>query len=498
MRRFLRAVAGLALAACSGGGVPDCPEGSQGNGTYCVWPLAGTKASKPTAGAGGRSVPSREWPVETAGRGGEVAAGAAGAAGDSRVDVDAGELPQDAGGGIGVGPECGNGIIEPGEICDGNCPDSCDTSNACIVGTLIGKQCSRSCKQDKITSCMSGDGCCPAGCDHASDTDCSKSCGDGEVQDPETCDGDCPESCDDSDACTVDMMTGAAAQCSVTCSHEPTKASKVGDGCCPAGANASTDPDCPHKCGDGVVTGGEVCEASGAKKCPASCDDSDLCTTDSASGSAGECSLRCSHTKIPTGGSCGDGLRCDAAGECVAPMCGDGTVDEGETCDGNCPTSCPQPTDPNDECKANVLVSKGPCSVECRAGVKSSGTVCANRAGACDGPDGDCIRNIWFKSCANEAGCFEALRCRANNNICTAQCSVDNDCGLGGVCWQGWCDKPCQNDGGCSVGQACVDLDDQLRCRPRDCWAGGDPCPEGFTCREVMTTGGGRLSMCLP
>jgi hypothetical protein len=79
---------------------------------------------------------------------------------------------------------CGNGIVEPGEECDGgDCctatctfePDttvcrastgSCDPAEAC-TGTSV------TCPDDVvITACLNGDGCCPAGCNGYDDNDC--------------------------------------------------------------------------------------------------------------------------------------------------------------------------------------------------------------------------------------------------------------------------------------------------------------------------------------
>jgi hypothetical protein len=68
---------------------------------------------------------------------------------------------------------CGNGVIEPGEICD-PCPTDCDDGNACTIDTLVGDpaQCAAECEHAPVTACADGDGCCPAGCDNTSDDDC--------------------------------------------------------------------------------------------------------------------------------------------------------------------------------------------------------------------------------------------------------------------------------------------------------------------------------------
>src|SRR5688572_18015230 len=73
-------------------------------------------------------------------------------------------------------------------------------------------------------------------------------CGDGVLDDDEHCDtaiasgeGMCPETCNDEDACTSDTLTGAA--CQAMCVHQPVAPSH-GDGCCPKGADTTTDDDC--------------------------------------------------------------------------------------------------------------------------------------------------------------------------------------------------------------------------------------------------------------
>jgi hypothetical protein len=71
-------------------------------------------------------------------------------------------------------PNCGNGQVEPGETCDGNCPKSCDDAQACTVDTLNGSAdaCNAVCSNAPISACGSGDGCCPSGCGGQVDSDC--------------------------------------------------------------------------------------------------------------------------------------------------------------------------------------------------------------------------------------------------------------------------------------------------------------------------------------
>jgi hypothetical protein len=103
---------------------------------------------------------------------------------------------------------CGNGIVEPGEDCEtgqcctGTCtfdvgtvcrPSSgpCDPAESCN-GT------SAACPANVIiTACVHGDGCCPAGCNAANDSDCPPVCGNDIIEPGEDCDGTADQACPD-------------------------------------------------------------------------------------------------------------------------------------------------------------------------------------------------------------------------------------------------------------------------------------------------------------
>ncbi|MDI7268613.1 MAG: CAP domain-containing protein, partial [Myxococcota bacterium] len=107
--------------------------------------------------------------------------------------------------------------------------------------------CNARCTTTPVTACAGGDGCCPAGCTPAGDSDCSATCGNGILEPGETCDPErtCPRNCNDGNACTTDVMTGSRADCNVVCTHAPITACAGGDGCCPAGCTNAADADCP-------------------------------------------------------------------------------------------------------------------------------------------------------------------------------------------------------------------------------------------------------------
>ena len=105
---------------------------------------------------------------------------------DGGVMLDAGpidggpQLPMDGGdvdGGtqVDAGVNCGNGIIDDGETCDGDCPLTCVSSDPCLNGFLTGSPdlCTAICLYDEIISCENGDGCCAAGCNSSNDEECS-------------------------------------------------------------------------------------------------------------------------------------------------------------------------------------------------------------------------------------------------------------------------------------------------------------------------------------
>jgi hypothetical protein len=246
---------------------------------------------------------------------------------------------------------CGDGIVGPGEECDPseNCPSqqACTQHRMCVVGIFTGDtaECTARCTYQEITDCLSGDDCCPVGCDSTSDGDCSATCGNGivELQAGETCEpgsvkDPCPQSCDDGQACTLDLRTGSPENCNVECTHAVIQSAVSGDGCCPIGQNAIKDSDCLPECGNNVVESGESCDP-----CPGSCDDGDPCTIDERSGSG--CGVICSRTTIdsPSAGDacCPKGASSLDDSDCP-PACGNLVLEAGEECDGGaqCDSDC--------------------------------------------------------------------------------------------------------------------------------------------------------------
>src|SRR5262249_2738351 len=97
---------------------------------------------------------------------------------------------------------CGNGMVEGacGETCDplSSCPQSCPRMGCPLRRLANPGTCHDECVDDRPqTTCLSGDGCCPSGCNAGNDSDCQPACGNGVVEVGETCDppGSCPTRC---------------------------------------------------------------------------------------------------------------------------------------------------------------------------------------------------------------------------------------------------------------------------------------------------------------
>lgn len=298
-------------------------------------------------------------------------------------------------------PKCGNGVVEQGETCDGVCPKICGDSDECTRDLIVGdaSQCTAECIHEPIVDCVDDDGCCAPSCNALNDNDCLPICGNGLVEDGESCDGDCPVECDDGDMCTKDSISGHAANCDVRCEHAPVEECVDGDGCCAPGCNSLNDDDCEPVCGNGVIEQGETCDPAG--DCPSEqsdCNDGDFCTEDVLDGSATECNSVCFHTRID---SCLDGDGCCPAwcnslnDDDCEPVCGNGLLEEGETCDppGTCPQS-EQDCDDGDTCSVDLVVgSSEQCAAICQhqaISTCSDGDSCC--PAACDAlSDGDCL-----------------------------------------------------------------------------------------------------------
>lgn len=267
---------------------------------------------------------------------------------------------------------CGNGLLDDtvGELCEttitsgaGACPAACDDGDACTTDVLSGSECAAECVTSAITAPADGDGCCPAGANANTDTDCTAMCGNGFREAGELCDtgitvgaGACPTTCNDGQACTTDTLVSANT-CQATCSNPAITLPINNDGCCPPGANSTTDNNCSASCGNGVREGNETCDTAIAagmpNACPTACDDSVACTTNVLS-NGGTCTAACSFPAI------------------TMPVNNDGCCPTGAnaTNDNNCTPVCPNGvTEGTEQCDDGNLVAADACSNTCTTNV---------------------------------------------------------------------------------------------------------------------------------
>jgi fibro-slime domain-containing protein len=258
-------------------------------------------------------------------------------------------------------PECGDGILAPGEQCDDGVEGNTGNYGACRADCALGPRCGdgtvngpEECDNGSNNTTYGGSGCSP-GCI------APPYCGDGIVQ--TTYD----ETCDDG------INDGSYGGCTPTCENGPW----CGDGKVEPGVEECDDglndgsynncsPGCvtgPY-CGDGILNGPEDCDDGNQiddDGCNNSCledrcgdgvkQDNEECDDGVNDGGYGECAPgcvlgpRCGDGAVqPDREICDDGILAGDYGGCaigcvLGPYCGDGTVQPAyEFCD-----------DPNDE-----------------------------------------------------------------------------------------------------------------------------------------------------
>jgi hypothetical protein len=263
--------------------------------------------------------------------------------------------PRDAGTPTQDITRCGDGQMTGNETCDvsipagepGACPTECPPLAKCAPRLLNGTACQAECVLQELV-CQSGDDCCPGKCTADNDSDCSPSCGDGIIQESrgETCELNtatpCKKTdadCDDHEVCTSDKLAGNPSNCNSSCTNTPITTTAGGDGCCPSGANASTDSDCTPSCGNGVREADEQCD--GGNGCDPTCKfigspDQSAClnaaTTDCEKCACMNCSGKetaCRNGTDPTqNATCQAVLDCSQTNNCLgtACFCGPGCI----------------------------------------------------------------------------------------------------------------------------------------------------------------------------
>lgn len=225
-------------------------------------------------------------------------------------------------------------------------------------------------------------------------------------------------------------------------------------------------------CGNGTLEMGELCDpmiaAGEPGACPEACDDGLAATIDILTGTAESCTRVCAFVSIPSCGTA-DGFCppcCDSIRDVdCSPTCGDGVVDTGEVCDGNCPTSC----DDEDACTTDSMGgSASMCNVVC---TNTAITTCASGDGCCPSgcdasTDGDCLS-------PNGAACGAPSQCTGG------MCLTGSD-------WPGgYCTQPCGDPVACPAGGHCVLLSIGPFCLA-DCEPGTPlVCRTGYVCLNL-------------
>ena len=324
---------------------------------------------------------------------------------------------------------CGNGNVEPGEVCDdGNtfdgdgCNAVCRSDETCGNGTIdeeVGERCDDGNIRD-------GDGC---------QADCSlPRCGDGIVDADEVCDdgnrvaGDgCSPRCTSNETCgngIIDVEVGE----------------RCDDGNLIDGDGCQMGCALP-RCGDGVLDPEELCDDGNDRAgdgCNPRCTSDETCGNGVIDVSIGE---ECDDGNIEVGDGCGT--------TCHIETCGNGIVDPGELCDDandvrgdGCATDCrSDETCGNgvidvfvgEECDDDNLAAGDGCGPTCR--IEACGNGVVDPLEVCDdgnllSGDGCSATCLSLEVCGNgitDPGSGEACDDgdRQSHDGCSSSCTVE-------------------------------------------------------------------------
>jgi hypothetical protein len=472
---------------------------------------AGTGGASGSGGSGGSARPGQMsggsgGASEPSGVGGDASgAGLGPSDGGDPSPVDGPAMPEPE-------PEpaaCGNGRIDPGETCDppSECQSSCPEIT-CTRQRLLGTpdKCNVRCEEEKITTCTTGDKCCPraanSACNAVNDAECAAVCDNATVEAGETCDpkAECQRRADacKEDKDTLRTPTGDVSACTFACT-ERKRPCQAGDGQCPTTCTAATDPECGG-CGNGRMEAGETCDP------PAECqrraemcrDDRDTIRT--ASGNAGACTFVCMERKRACqagDGECPAGCAATADADCAG--CGNRRVDPGETCDPCTNTSCTSDRD--------TIRTPGGSAMSCTFRCETRPRPCSQQSdGQCPSScspaqDADCKKD-------NGQDCSGGGECRtgncANGVCCNSACNDGcRSCRISGRV--GTCSAPsnseaCGNgaNGGNGVDDNCNGQVDEGCCGGAGKACCGDRLPDRFGCEAGLTCGENAPRRCVP
>ena len=374
---------------------------------------------------------------------------------------------------------CGNGLSDPGEICDDGglngtttcgCTLACDyppASTPCLDGLFCNgdEHCNGAgaCVGGALVTCADGVACTDDVCNE--DTDLCENppddslCDDGLVCDgAESCDptagcvAGTPITCDDGVGCTTDTCSDIAGGCVFApddaacddgalctldacdplagCENQPIVCGDgVGctvDGCNPATGNCEYVPD-DGLCDDGdACTGVESCDAGVGclAGTPVVCDDLVGCTLDACDPATGACVFS------PDDGACDNGLFCDGQEFC------DGLLDcltgMGVMCDDGVGCTLDQCDEELDDCAFSVDDAACDDGLPCN-GAETCDPLASCQAGTpvdCSGLDGECVVGV----CEAATGA-----CQTQDRDDGTECSDGDVCTAGDVCGAGAC-----------------------------------------------------------
>lgn len=263
--------------------------------------------------------------------------------------------------------------------------------------------------------------------------DCNPMCGDGRKNGKEKCDtaiaagqpGACPSTCPKMDGCMKLELSGSG--CDAECKGTPITAVGEADGCCPKGADATSDKDCAAVCGNNVIEQDETCDP--ASSC-ASCAVADKCIKAAMTGSAESCNIKCSYTPLSAcvagDGCCPEGCDSKTDSDC-STTCGNGSVDANETCDGTGDKACPASCDDKDPCtEDHTSGSAKNCSIACTympvTQAKSGDGCCPDGVSA--NSDSDCKATCGNTKVEQGEDCDDGNQ--AIGDGCTPDCKAED------------------------------------------------------------------------
>jgi hypothetical protein len=265
-------------------------------------------------------------------------------------------------------------------------------------------------------------------------------------------------------------------------------------------------------CGCGADPTGFVCAADSA------CDPGESCVDHACAAGAADCAsgLRWTSSAGDRAGQCAapPDLAMSAGG--TDPLCGNGVLDPGETCDPSV-KSAPCPTladcDDGEPCTNDVILG-APCHQECAHTYDNLGDGTPCPIAVDGGVPGECWRHACCTGCWTGTACAggtATAQCGAAGSRCT-DCTVNaKECGSPD-CVAGACMSTPTADGTscggmtgtCLGGQCCSGCVSTGACQPGNqntlCGSGGNPCSScgALTCGMSAGTSGNHCIGCTP